>query len=82
MKTIVISLAAAAAILLMLPAQGDEESLRFEIGALRQQLVAAENRIAKLETLTSLLMAAYQQEVKTRAEAAAPAVAPEANVHP
>jgi hypothetical protein len=38
-----------------------------EIEALRKQIVALDDRIARLETLTGLLMAAYQAEVKRKA---------------
>jgi hypothetical protein len=47
---------------------GDEESLRTEIDLLQSRLVVAEDRIARLETMTSLLMATYSLKVKEQSE--------------
>ena len=48
--------------------RGDEENLRAEIDILQTKLVVAEERIAKLETVTSLLMATYSLKAKEQAE--------------
>jgi hypothetical protein len=46
------------------------------VEALRKQLVADEDRIARLETLTGLLMAAYQHDMKIKAMEREPVAEP------